>query len=304
MSLLLLLGCTPIPDRADLLPAAVAVSATGQDGHPFSVVVQLDDPDHPPRLLYAAGLRRVDGQEPGPALPEGTVHAQGPGQGFGVQLDGGQVQLNLPLREQPLVLATGVASLHSVEMLPISQTTDAALAPYGVVSVVLLGEGDAVADGSFQEWRGAKALPVDSAGYVSSGLEHWEGPRDASLAVVGRVRGDRIVVGVRVRDSDLVLGQDRIELETVHGVVVMPIQESGPCAALERWSCAFTERVDFGTGLELGADLALVAETGLILRYVDIDGEDQATVLQTAPSIQALVDVPAAGPPPRIAQEF
>ena len=153
-------------------------------------------------------------------------------------------------------------------------------------------------------WRGAKALPVDSAGYVSSGLEHWEGPRDASLAVVGRVRGDRIVLGVRVRDSDLVLGQDRIELETVDGVVVLPIQESGPCPALDLWSCAFTERVDFGTGLELGADLALVAETGLILRYIDVDGEDQATVLQTAPSLQALVDVPAAGPPPRIAQEF
>ncbi|MFT5583195.1 MAG: hypothetical protein ACI9VR_000773 [Cognaticolwellia sp.] len=304
MNGLLLLGCTPIPDRADLLPAAVAISATGQDGHPFSVVVQLDNPEHPPRLLYAAGLRRVDGQDAGPALPAGTVQAQGPGQGFGVQLAGGQVQLNLPLREQPLVLASGVASLHSVEMLPISQATDVALAPYSVVSVVLLAEGDAVADGSFQEWRGAKALPVDSAGYVSSGLDHWDGPRDASLAVVGRIRGDRIVVGVRVRDSDLVLGQDRIELETVHGVVVVPIQESGPCTVLERWSCAFTERVDFGTGLELGADLASVAETGLILRYIDVDADGQTTVLQTAPSIQSLLDVPAAGPPPRIAQDL
>ena len=53
-------------------------------------------------------------------------------------------------------------------------------------------------------------------------LNTGEGPRDASLAVVGRVRGDRIVLGVRVRDSDLVLGQDRIELETVDGVVVLP----------------------------------------------------------------------------------
>lgn len=301
---LLLLGCTPIPDRADLLPAAVAVSATGTDGHPFSVVVQLDDPERPPRLSYASGLRRVDGAPVGPALPDGEVRAQGPGQGFGVLLEGGQVQLNLPLRDEPLVLATGVAALHSVEMLPISQATDAALAPYGVVSVVLLGTGDAVADGSFQEWRGAKSLPVDSAGYVASGLEQWEGPRDASLAVVGRIRGDRIVVGVRIRDEDLRLGRDRIELETVHGVVSVPVQGSGPCPALERWSCAFTEQVGFGTGLEFGADLASVAETGLILRYVDIDGENEATVLQTAPSIQSLVDVPAAGPPPRIAKDL
>ncbi len=301
---LLLLGCTPIPDRADLLPAAVAISATGEDGHAFSVVVQLDDPERPPRLRYTDGLRRVDGQAPGAALPQGEVHAQGPGQGFGVLLNQGQVQLNLPLREEPLVLATGVASLHSVEMLPISQATDAALAPYGVVSVVLLGTGDAVADGSFDEWRGAKSLPVDGAGYVASGLGQWEGPRDASLAVVGRIRGERIVVGVRVRDEDLRLGEDRIELVTVHGVVRVPIQPAGPCAALERWSCAFTEQVGFGTGLELGADLASVVETGLILRYVDVDGTDEATVLQTAPSIQSLLDVPAAGPPPRIAQEL
>ena len=173
-----------------------------------------------------------------------------------------------------------------------------------MVSVVLLGTGDAVADGSFDEWRGAKSLPVDGAGYVASGLGQWEGPRDASLAVVGRIRGERIVVGVRVRDEDLRLGEDRIELVTVHGVVRVPIQPAGPCAALERWSCAFTEQVGFGTGLELGADLASVVETGLILRYVDVDGTDEATVLQTAPSIQSLLDVPAAGPPPRIAQEL
>ena len=159
MSLLLLFGCTPIPDRADLLPAAVAVSAAGEDGHPFSVVVQLDDPDHPPRLRYAAGLRRVDGQDPGPALPEGKVQAQGPGQGFGVQLDSGQVQLNLPLREQPLVLATGVASLHSVEMLPISQTTDAALGALrrGLSGPTRRGRrGKPTA--AFQEWRGSQGL--------------------------------------------------------------------------------------------------------------------------------------------------
>lgn len=301
---LLLLGCTPIPDRADLLPAAVAISAIGQDGHPFSVVVQLDDPERPPRLRYAEGLRRVDGQSPGPALPEGEVHAQGPGQGFGVLLHEQRVLLNLPLREEPLILATGVASLHSVEMLPISRATDDALAPYGVVSVVLIGSGDAVADGSFQEWRGAKSLAVDSAGYVASGLAQWEGPRDASMAVVARVRGERIVVGVRVRDEDLRLGQDRIEVETREGVVRVPVQDGGACPALERWSCAFTERVDFGVGLELGADLASVAETGLILRYVDTDADSEATVLQSAPSIQSLIDVPAAGPPPRIAQEL
>ncbi|MED5371094.1 MAG: hypothetical protein VX899_08785 [Myxococcota bacterium] len=304
--LTLALACAPVPDRRDLLPAAVAVGVDTQDGRQLSVVVRLDDPERPPQLRYAPSALRVDGAVWPSAPIESTVRAQGPGQGFGVTRSADEVTLALPLRHQPLVLVDGVAALRSVELLTASQLSDESLDPFGIVSMVLLTEGQALADGDLEEWRGSRSLAVDSRGHVREGLTHWSGPRDGALAIVGRIDGPDLVLALRVRDDALLPGQDRIEVQTLQGAVSLPVQGAGVAPTPAGAHAVFTESVEFGTGLELSLPAAWLGPQGhgLLVRYVDVDPGEPGTTLASSPSLQALADVPAAGPPPRIVEQL
>lgn len=293
MLLTLLFSCTPSPERearVDLLPSHVAVTVTFADGEPGTVLADLQGPDKPPKIRIAEdALVFRDGRPVEDSSRISQAHAEGPGQGFTVEQRGDTVVLVLPKSDDPVVLVQGVARIQEVALLPEIDTlaTDQA---FHRVHALHAAPVSARIDGVLDEWDG-RAAAIDEPSQILEGAETWSGPRDGSVAIAARAHHDRISFGLRVRDDDLRLGEDAIELDIGVRSVVVPLAEAGACAVPEGWECAFVEAVEFGTGVELSlpdtrqptGEPMLAA----VVRYVDVD-EEGTTVLASAPSLQAV----------------
>lgn len=228
--------------------------------------------------------------------PEWDTHHFGPGEGFDMVLRQDDVlALRLPMADKGLPLFKDVDALVAMSWITSDRAEPGALAQAealykAVMPVFPVGEA-AVADGDLSEWRGAKALAVDEAPCVMTGIGDWSGPRDGSFGVAARVTGGRLVVAVRVRDDQLRYGEDRLEVELGARSWEIPIQDPGPLGT-PGLKGAFTDPMDYGTGLEISLPLPPPPEDHaplpLVVRYLDMDEGEEITTLATAPSMRAL----------------
>jgi hypothetical protein len=221
----------------------------------------------------------------------------GPGQGFEVVMRPDDVvSLKLPMAEKGIALFQNVAAIVSLSWITPGDMDTAALKVaerhYKAVMPIFPVAKPAVADGELDEWRKDKALAVDQEPCVLSGVADWEGPRDGSFGVATRVSGGRLLVAVRVRDDALVFGEDRIEVELDARSWSIPLQEQGPIQGIVGVDGAFTDAVDYGTGLELSLPLPPPPEElgalPLVVRFIDVDPGQGPTTLANAPSMRAL----------------
>ncbi|HJN76359.1 MAG TPA: hypothetical protein QGF58_20690 [Myxococcota bacterium] len=299
---LTLLACTPSPDRTELLPAHVAVTIALEDASVGTLLADLRGPDEPPRIRVAEDdLVFRDGVPVHAETIAYDAHAEGPGQGFTVRQDEDAVVLILPKRDEPTVLVEGVAEILEVSLLP--QLDEAVTDElFQSVHAIYAAPKAARIDGDLQEWDG-KAIAVDDRSVVEAGSASWEGPRDASVAVAARVHHRRVSFGLRIRDEDLVLGEDKVVVLFDGQLVEIPVASAGSCAVPEGWECAFVEAVEFGTGLEFSlpdtreppGEHVLPA----VVRYFDVDEGEDGTVLSTAPSLEAVARYGVQRPGPR-----
>ena len=223
-------------------------------------------------------------------------HRDGPGQGFNLVEADGSLSLGLPHRKTELPLFRDVEEVICATWL--TEVHDSAWEAtghyYKAVRLIPARGEPARVDGDLEEWGGAEALAVDSAGNVLSGEHGWSGPRDGSFGVAARLHHGRLTVAVRIRDDELLMGQDRLEFDVGPDVHVLPLQGAGPVDA-GNWSgleAVFTNAVDFGTGVEASFELKggppRRDALPLVVRYLDADTEEMPTVLASAPSLRSL----------------
>jgi hypothetical protein len=224
------------------------------------------------------------------------MHRTGPGSGFTLVLESGDMFLGLPHRDNPLPLFRDVAGVVSTNWLSDVQSPNwtATAEHYKVVQLIPARGEPARVDGDLEEWRSDEALAVDTRGSVLAGEADWSGPRDGSFGVAARLHHGRLTVVVRVRDDEILVGVDRLEFEVGSDVHVLPIRHAGPVDQ-GNWSgleAVFTNAVDFGTGVEASFDVGGKAPRRdalpLVVRYLDADTGQQTTVLATAPSLRSL----------------
>jgi hypothetical protein len=227
---------------------------------------------------------------------EFDMHRAGPGRGFALIQDGNSLSLGLPHRDDSLPLFREIEEVVCATWLTNTHDTawDATSDHYKVVQLVPASGGPARVDGDLGEWSGDDALAVDTLGSVLSGGGGWDGPRDGSFGVAARLHHGRLTVAVRVRDDDLILGQDRLEFDVGSDVHVLPLRSAGPVDQ-GNWSgleAVFTNAVDFGTGVEASFDVGGHAPRRdalpLVVRYLDADSGQEPTVLASAPSLRSL----------------
>ena len=297
--MLLLLACAG-PEREGELPSHALAVVEFDDGQRASLLVELDLPGQPLLVRGAEGVvvfeeGHANALDPASLDPVHAVEALGPGEGFHLEQVEDRVELRLPLSEEPVVLAHDVRSLLAAELL--HGVSDPG--PFRRVAPLEAANRPARIDGSLDEWDG-RALAVQSAADVQSGEASWKGPRDASFGVAARLHHERVSLGVRIRDDELRLGEDRLELVVPgQGTVAIAMQEAGSCEVPEGWECAFVPSVDFGTGLELSFPderEQRSQQLGVVVRYVDQDGQEPSTVLASAPSAELVARYQRPGP--------
>ncbi len=248
------------------------------------------------RGVFWIDARTGDEVEPGEVAHE-LVHF-GPGRGFTIELEDGTANLKLPLREdEGLPLFQDVAQIVSVSWLYDNEVDDAERAALGsvfkAVSPIWARNQPAAVDGRLTEWRHDRALAVDSDSHVQDGLEDWAGARDGSFGVAARVDDGRLKLAIRVRDDQLLYGEDQLVIQVGANAYHVDIASAGPIRGLIGAKGVFTDTVDFGTGLELSLPLppppTEKAALPLVVSYIDADPDQAvATVLSNAPSMRAL----------------
>ncbi len=285
----LLLACAT-PERGGELPSHALAVVRFSDGHQASLLVQLERPGQPPVVRGAEGALIFEDGLPvvvaaSELVPIEEVREAGPGEGFRLAQVDDRVELTLPMASEPIVLADGVSELLAAQLLHGSPEPG----PFRRIASLEARQRPARIDGDLDEWDG-RALAVQTAADVLSGQSSWTGARDASFGVAARMHHERISLGVRIRDDELRLGEDRLELVVPgQGTVAIPLQAAGDCEVPEDWECAFVPAVDFGTGLELSFPDERQdrrQQLDLVVRYVDRDEGQPSTVLATAPSAE------------------
>ena len=304
--LALLIACVDPPDRSATLPRLAAAAVVMQDGSTASIAVELDKPHSPPTLRYAAGLVLFDGQhlaEPkqGAFVDQldgepvrarvGVAHIDGPGEGFTLSVHHGRLLLELPHMGAPIPLLEGVDHAVALYLLTPSEVDPIAKerldARFKAVGGLRPASGAAVVDGALDEWRHQRALAIDEPAYVLDGEAWWDGPRDAAMALAARVDGETLRLAVRLRDDDL---RPRDEIVVKVGWTGTPLRVplTGEGCALP--ACARSE-VTHGVALELALQAPASTPLGalpLVVSFHDQDGQDPATILANAPSLDAL----------------
>ncbi len=233
------------------------------------------------------------------AWPGGRQTWRGPREGFSVRLVDEHIELHLP-RSQ----GVGVPILHGVEAvlgswwltnaeIP-SWEADRLNAIFKEVGGLTVEPGSAVADGDMREWRGDRALAVDSRSQVTTGDDYWSGPRDGSFGVAARVAEGATWLAIRIRDDELLRGSDRLELNLGDRSIDITIPPKGDrTIAGEGWSAHFTEERMQGIGLEVHLetpDLTEARVLPLVVCYIDHDPGQGSTTLGTS-AWPALVDL-------------
>lgn len=218
--------------------------------------------------------------EPTPLLPWRQV---GPGAGFRVDLDeSGTLRLRLPIEgdESPgSIISTDIESVVAIRwvrtLLPLDrEDLNRAFRGLGVIDAVA---APITLDGDLKEWTGARPLVVDARWQVDTGMDGWEGERDASFSLAAAWRGDLLCLAGRIRDDAVVPG-DKLVLQ-VAGIA----REIKPDDADSKR--VIVRAVHFGTSFETcfpdvpwrGEPLPFTAS------LVDVDPTGSTTVLRAAP---------------------
>jgi hypothetical protein len=151
-------------------------------------------------------------------MPEFNLHRPGPGSGFDIEInDAGEVWLRLPLdgEEAPgSMLLADVEQIIAVRwvhrILPLDRDDlNRSFRGRGLIEAV---DVDVVVDGDMAEWADARPLVVDARWQVDLGIDGWQNDRDGSFGVAASWVGERLCVGVRVRD-DAVGPGDRLVIQ-------------------------------------------------------------------------------------------
>jgi hypothetical protein len=206
--------------------------------------------------------------------------------------------LNLPHRRRAVPIFGSGATLISVawlDQLP-EPVQGEVTERYRALERIRISPESSRVDGDLNDWSNDEALPVDSASNILTGAEHWSGPRDASFGVAAHLHRGRLEVGVRIRDDDVLVGRDKIEIETEHGVWTVPLKDRGVYTLSNGAEVAFTEQSGFGVGMEFGVPMGehvpSIDRLPVIVRYLDVDALEaieDASVISTAPSMAVLL---------------
>lgn len=292
MLILLAIACSSAPDRSGYLPKHVAMTLEFEDGQQGTLLADLVEPHLPPVVRISENAWVFRDGIPVPASsrePLPGAHADGPGAGFGVELEDGTVHLELP--HDTIEVAHDVERIVEVAMLP-EVDTQAADLVFKSVRALHAAALPARIDGDLEEWTG-RSLPVDQPAQIQGDAEDWAGPRDGSMAVATRVHHGRISLAVRLRDDQLLENADRLEvLAPGLPTVSVPVGPAGPCEVPPGWECAWVDAVSFGTGIELSMPDTRADSTSqqldIVVRFVDVDPNESPTTIATAPSTAAV----------------
>ena len=245
-------------------------------------------------LDLASGEATTLARPPAPVL---RLDRDGPGQGFHMRLEGDRVELLRPRGDpdQWELVLSGVSRVVSAEWL---RRGDLPAAVQGLVDlefkamdVIVPGEGAAVIDGDLGEWDAEDALPVQGDASVLHGREYWAGPRDGAFGVSARVDGERLSLGVRVRDDAVLAGRDELLIQTADRLIQVPLARVVGAMSGEGWEAA-VRPVDWGVACEISLEgrPGQWAERPLqvIVSLDDQDPGQGTTTLSTAQSLAML----------------
>jgi hypothetical protein len=297
VGLALFAGCISPSTGSSGMPLWVAISAEIEGGEQATILVEFVAPEEPPSLRYGETSLQVESPYPNPA--EGIhLAVAGAGRGFSIDETEGGVFLNLPHRSRSIPIfgpETTLVDVVWLDELPLSvqQEVDE---NFQLIERIRILPNPSRVDGDLSDWSGNRALPIDSSSNILSGAEQWSGSRDASFGVAAHLHRGRLEVGVRVRDDDVLLERDHLEIETEYGIWSFPLKESGVYSLADGAEVAFTERSGFGVGLEFGVPMAgnipQIDQFPVIVRYLDVDNDDQTgspVVISSAPSMDILL---------------
>lgn len=280
----------------------------GADGHGLHVAdlrtqAGLDLPVHAERPLTLAGMTRRDAWVAFPngsvaeceldrpvcapaAVPELPLDHPGPGAGFQLVLDGGELHLRVPFAPAPgVVVLDNVARIVGVHWvhetwLDRDPLLDRTYRGWGMVRAV---DRPVRLDGDLAEWADAAPLVVDAPWQVESGAEHWSGARDGGFSVAAsRVAGeDAVCFAGRVRDDDWTAGDTLTFHLGAHSLAVPVLTRETPDSRVgDGWFSRAYEVCMRG--------VSLTAELPFAAIFHDHDGDDGSgadTVLASSPSL-------------------
>jgi len=281
--LALMAGCISPSNGAAGMPLWVAISAELDGGEKATILVEFVAPEEPPNLLYGDGVLDVESPYPNPG---GGIHLAmaGAGNGFSIEELSEGVMLNLPHRSRAVPIFGSGVSLLSVawlDELPISIQAEID-ERFSALERIRISPEFSRVDGDLGDWVGDRALPVDSRSNIISGADIWSGPRDASFGVAAHLHRGRLEVGVRIRDDEVLVGLDQIEIETSQGVWSIPLKDVGVYTLSGGADVAFTDQSGFGVGMEFGVpmgdEVPLINKIPVIVRYIDVDSSDASEV--------------------------
>ena len=225
------------------------------------------------------------------AYPGGLQTWRGPRDGFSLRLIDSHIELHLPRSE-----GVGIPLLHGVEAVLGSWWLRDSEIPtweaehlnalFKEVGGLAVEPGVAVTDGDMREWRGERALAVDSRSQVISGEEYWSGARDGSFGVAARVDQGTTWLAIRIRDDALLRGSDRLELSLNERniAITLPDEDAGEVSG-EGWTAVFTRPRMQGIGVEIQLTTPALSQARVlktVVRYVDHDPGQGSSVLGTS----------------------
>jgi hypothetical protein len=219
------------------------------------------------------------------ALPTLPLDHPGPGAGFQLALDAGELRLRVPFAPAPgVIILDGVARIVGVHWvhetwLEQDPLLDRTYRGWGMVRAV---NRDVALDGDLSEWADAAPLVVEAPWQVESGAEQWSGPRDGGFSVAAAlVPGfDVVCFAGRVRDDDWTTGDSLAFHLGTHSLSVPLLTRATPEARVgDGW---------FSRAYEVCMrDVALTGELPFSAGFHDHDGSEgagQDTVIASSPS--------------------
>lgn len=159
----------------------------------------------PNRAIFECELSRSECAE-SPVDPLPMSHP-GPGSGFALVLEDGELKLRLPFGSSDAILLDHVRRLVGVHWvhetwLDHDPLLDRTYRGRGTLTAV---SRQVTPDGDLRDWSDAEPMVVDAPWQVEAGAEGWSGPRDASFSIAvahSDGKGPLLCFAGRVRDDE------------------------------------------------------------------------------------------------------
>ncbi|MDP2305233.1 MAG: hypothetical protein Q8P18_04320 [Pseudomonadota bacterium] len=229
------------------------------------------------------------GVTPVPDLP---LDHPGPGAGFRVALERGELRLYLPQEQETegVALASGIARLLGVYWVR-GGTGEADL----VVNRTFRGRAQVhalartiTADGDLVDWPSAAPLVVEARWHLQSGADGWSGPRDGSFSVAAVWSPERVCVAGRVRDDHVGPG-DQLTLHIDRVSMILPATPTD--AAPDATSEARMSPTWLGATYEACVPSSALRATDRLpfaVLYEDADPGEPTAVITSAPEVDGV----------------